>query len=80
MLFLFLNFPAPLPYLGPKDGCASQLLPRGMEEARRQGLPGHSSIQSLKISFTVMVEMTSSGGKAGYIISLEGTGMPWWQH
>ena len=76
MLLLFLNVPAPLPYLGPEEGCASQLLPLGMEKAKGQRLPGHSSVQSLKISFTVMVEMTSSGGKAGYIISLEGSGMP----
>ena len=80
MLFLFLHFPAPLPCLGPQEGCASQLLSLGMEKARGHGLPGHSSVQSLKISFTVMVEMTSSGGKRGYNMRLEGSRMPWWQH
>lgn len=48
----FLNLPAPLPCWGPQEGCADLLPALGMEKARGQGLPGHSSVESLQISFT----------------------------
>ena len=35
------------------------------DRGRGQGLPGYSSVPSLKIGFGMMVEMTSSDGKAG---------------
>lgn len=48
----FLNLPAPLPCWGPQEGCADLLPALGTEKARGQGLPGHSSVESLQISFT----------------------------
>lgn len=44
--------PSPAAGLGPPGGCARLLPPLGMEKASGQGTPGHSSVQSLKISFT----------------------------
>lgn len=78
MLLSFPNLPAPLPYWGPQEGGASLLPPLGMEKARGQGLPGHSSGQSPKISFRT-TEGTSSDGKAEYSSSLGVSRMPWRQ-
>lgn len=67
MLLSFLNLPVPLPYWGPQEGRAGLLLPLGMKKARGQGLPGHSSAQSLRTSFRT-VGITSSDGKTGYAV------------
>lgn len=52
MLFSLLNLPAPLLGCGPQQGRVILLPLLGTKKAKGQGPPGHSSVQSFKISFT----------------------------